>query len=170
MASYLEDYGESQTRRSRKLRWLIIIPIATILIGSGLYLRFRDYGEYRRANRFLELTRNKDYKAAYALWGCTDATPCPQYPFDRFMEDWGPGGLLKNPEESAIAESMGCKTGVIHFIRAPGQEDIQLWVDRQTDEIGFAPWRFRTVPPGFRTQFAAFMWSLTQNCDPFIER
>lgn len=168
MASYLEDYGETQARRSRKLRWLILTPLIFIFIGAVLYFKLRDYREYRHATHFLELLQKKDYKAAYALWGCTDEKPCQQYPFDKFMEDWGPGGQLKNPEQARIADKKGCKSGVINFVRAPGQEDIQLWVDRRTGEIGFAPWRLKQIPPGFRTQFASWMWDITQNCDPLI--
>lgn len=168
MASYLEDYGETQARRSRKLRWLILTPLISVVVLALLYFRFRDYSEYRRAGEFLDLLKKKDYKSAYALWGCTDQKPCPHYALDKFMEDWGPAGPLKNPEQASIADKMGCKSGVINFVRTPGQEDIQLWVDRQTGEIGFAPWRLKQVPPGFRTQLASWMWSITRNCDPLI--
>jgi hypothetical protein len=168
MASYLEDYGEAQARRSRKLRWLILTPLIVVAIVTFLYFKLRDYREYRRAIQFLELLQKKDYKGAYALWGCTDEKPCPQYAFDKFMEDWGPAGQLKNPEQARIADTKGCKSGVINFVRAPGMEDIQLWVDRRTKEIGFAPWRLKQVPPGLRTQLASWMWDITQNCDPLI--
>jgi len=168
MASYLEDYGETQARRSRKLRWLILTPILLLVLGLGLYLKFRDYSEYRRAAKFLELLQAKDYKGAYALWGCTEQKPCPQYALDKFMEDWGPTGSFKNPEQAQVIDERGCRGGVINSVRAPGQEDIHLWVDRRTGEIGFAPWRLKQLPPGFRTQVASWMWSLTRNCDPLI--
>jgi hypothetical protein len=168
MASYLEGYGETQARRSRKLRWLIITPIVLIVLGTVLYFKFRDYPEHRRAAQFLEFLQKKDYKAAYALWGCTDQKPCPQYTFDKFMEDWGPTGPFKNPEQAHIAENKGCKGGVISLVRTPGQEDVQLWVDRRTEEIGFAPWRLKPIPPGFRAHFASWMWDITRNCDPLI--
>lgn len=168
MSSYLEGYGETQARRSRKLRWLILTPLVAIILGIALYFQFRDFSEQRRAKHFLSLLESKDYKAAYALWGCTDQTPCPQYAFDEFMEDWGPNGPLKKPAEARIVDHKGCKGGVINIVRTPGQDDIQLWVDRRTGEIGFAPWRLKQVPPGFRTQFAAWMWSVTRNCDPLI--
>jgi hypothetical protein len=167
MPSYLEGYGEKQARRSRTLRWLILTPLALIIAGIALYFGFRDFSEHRRAAQFLELIQKKDYKGGYALWGCTDQKPCPQYPFDRFMEDWGPA-TLKNPEQATIADHIGCRGGVISFVRVPNQEDIQLWVDRRTGEIGFAPWRLKQVPPGFRMRLASLMWSVTQNCDPLI--
>lgn len=168
MASYLEDYGETQARRSRKLRWLILTPVIVIAVAALLYFKLRDYGEYRRAVEFLELLQKKDYKSAYAYWGCTDQKPCPQYTFDKFMEDWGPAGPLKNPDQASVVDHKGCRTGVINFVRVPGQEDIQLWVERRSGEIGFAPWRLKQVPPGWRTQMASLMWSITRNCDPLI--
>jgi hypothetical protein len=168
MASYLEGYGETQARRSRKLRWLILTPIVLIILGTILYFKLRDYPEHRRAAEFLELLKKKDYKGAYALWGCTDQKPCPQYSFDRFMEDWGPNSPLKDPDKAHIAGNKGCKGGVISFVRVPGQDDVQLWVDRRTEEIGFAPWRLKPIPPGFRTQMASWMWDITRNCDPLI--
>ena len=168
MASYLEDYGASQAQRSRRLRWLILTPIVVVIGATLLYFQFRDYPERRRAGQFLELLQNQDYKGAYALWGCTEQTPCPQYSFDSFMEDWGPASVFKAPDQASIADSRGCKGGVISTVRAPGQEDIQLWVDRRTHEIGFAPWKLKQIPPGFRARFAAWMWDVTRNCDPLI--
>lgn len=168
MASYLEGYGDAQAKRSRTLRWLILTPLVLLLLGTFLYFQFRDFRERRLASQFVELVKTKDFKAAYALWGCTEQKPCSEYPFNRFLEDWGPGGMLKNPSDARIAQSKGCKTGVISTLRASGQEDIQLWVDRQTEAIGFAPWRLKPVPSGFRMQFAAWMWDITRNCDPLI--
>jgi hypothetical protein len=168
MPSYLEDYGEAQARRSRKLRWLILTPLIVVVLGTVLYFVFRDYSEKRLAVQFLELIKKKDFKGAYAMWGCTDEKPCPQYPFDRFLEDWSPSGPLKNPDQAKIADGIGCRGGVISFVRTPGQEDIQLWVDRRTGEIGFAPWRLKQIPPGFRMRLASLMWSITRNCDPLI--
>lgn len=168
MSSYLEDYGETQARRSRKLRWLILTPLVTLIVGTLLYFQFRDYGEYRRAKQFLELLGTKDYKGAYALWGCTEQKPCPQYSFERFVEDWGPASAFKQPDRARISATHGCNSGVINTVSTEGQEDVQLWVDRRTGEIGFAPWKLKEIPPGFRMRFAAWMWSVTRNCDPLI--
>jgi hypothetical protein len=169
MASYLEDYGETQARHSRKLRWLILTPIIVVIVGTALYFQFRDYPQYRSAKHFLELLQAKDYKGAYALWGCTDQKPCPQYSFDTFMKDWGPQSTeFRNPDQARISDTRGCKSGVINTVRTSDQKDILLWVDRSTGEIGFAPWQLKQIPPGFRTQLAAWMWSVTRNCDPLI--
>ena len=168
MASYLEEYGESQARRSRTRRWLILTPLAVVVVGTVLYFAFRDFPEQRKAKQFVELLQRKDYKAAYTLWGCTETQPCPQYAFDKFLEDWGPDGSFKNLDQARVTDFHGCKAGVIGTVQAPGQEDTPLWVDRRTGEIGFAPWKLREVPPGWRTQLAGLMWNITRNCDPLI--
>jgi hypothetical protein len=69
---------------------MILTPLLVLVVGAVLYFVFRDFPEQRKAKRFVELLQQKDYKSAYALWGCTDANPCPQYAFDKFLEDWGP--------------------------------------------------------------------------------
>jgi hypothetical protein len=168
MSSYLEDYGERQARHSRKLRWLILTPITVIVVGTLLYFQFRDYSEYRRAKQFLELVQKKDYKGAYALWGCTDQKPCTQYPFTEFMKDWGADAGFRNPEQARISGTMGCQGGVINTVHTADQKDVQLWVDRRSGEIGFAPWKLKEIPEGFRPKLAAWMWNITRNCDPLI--
>ena len=169
MSSYLEDYGATHAQHARKLRWLILTPLAVVIIGTLLYFQFRDYSEVRHAKHFLELLQAKDYRSAYALWGCTDQKPCTQYPFGEFMKDWGPASpSFRNPEQARVTGTKGCKTGVINTVRSGDQPEINLWVDRRSGEIGFAPWQLREIPPGFRTQLAAWMWDITRNCDPLI--
>lgn len=168
MASYLEEYGETQARHSRKLRWLILTPLAVLVIGTVLYFQFRDFREQRRAKQFVELLQSKDYKGAYALWGCTDDKPCSRYPFPEFMKDWGPASAYANPQQARIADSKGCRGGVIATVSMSGKDDVQLWVDRASGEIGFAPWKLKEIPPDFRHRLAGLMWSVTRNCDPLI--
>jgi hypothetical protein len=149
---------------------MILTPIVVVVVGIALYFQFRDYRQYRSAKQFLELLQAKDYKGAYALWGCTEQKPCTQYPFPEFMKDWGPESpSFRNPEQASIADTKGCKGGVINIVRTSDQQQINLWVDRTTGDIGFAPWQLKQLPPGFRTQVAAWMWSVTRNCDPLID-
>ena len=93
MSSYLEAYGESEARREQRIRIVKISGIVlgcVLVLGFILYGIFQDYGEEQQAKTFIELLRAHDYQRAYQLWGCTDATPCPAYPFSKFLEDWGP--------------------------------------------------------------------------------
>jgi hypothetical protein len=147
---------------------MILTPLAVVVLGTILYFQFRDFGEERRAKHFLELVQKKDYKGAYALWGCTDEKPCTQYPFPEFMKDWGPESGLPNADQARISDFKGCQGGVISTVHTANQKDILLWVDRRSGEVGFAPWRLKQIPEGFRPKLASWMWSLTRNCDPLI--
>ena len=167
--SYLDTYGVRDARREQIIKRIILGAIAAVVVAVLLYFQFRNYGEERQIKTFLARLQAGDYKGAYALWGCTDAKPCPHYAFDKFMEDWGPASPLKNPNQASIAAFRGCHTGVLGFMRVPGQEEnIQLWVDRRSQEIGFAPWRLKHVPAGLRSQMANWFWNIAQDCRPLI--
>ncbi len=139
MPGYLEAYGAGDEKRAR-LRKRIVIGVALILaVGGTFYFFFRNYRETKQAKRFFELLRAHDYTAAYALWGCTDATPCPNYPMSRFMQDWGPKSDHADLSALEFTKTRGCSDGVI--IEANfGKGLIEyLWVDRAHRNIGFAP-------------------------------
>jgi hypothetical protein len=169
MGSYLEGYGEAQGRRAKTLKWLVLTA-AVLLIASGFaYFQFRDYTEERKVRVFLQHLRDKDYKAAYALWGCTDANPCSQYPYEEFMKDWGPASPYSAAERAHVSGMKSCDSGIIQWVRFPAQPDVLLWVDRETETLSFAPWRIKSVPGDFRHRLAAWMWDITRNCKPLIE-
>jgi hypothetical protein len=138
--SYLGDYGVKDARREKLVKRLAIAAIVLLIAAIALYFQFRDYREQKQISRFIELLRAKDYKAAHALWGCTDAKPCRHYDFDKFMEDWGPQSPQANIEAAKIATKKSCDKGIIQFLEFPGNREVQLWVEREDGFIGFAPW------------------------------
>lgn len=140
MAGYLEGYGAGAERRLKMIRWTVISVVVVLVIGTALYFRFRDWAEEKQTKQFLADLQAKDYKSAYALWGCTEAHPCKQYAFEKFMEDWGPKSPHANVEQAKLAKSKSCAKGVIQFLEFPGQEEVQLWVERKDQTLGFAPW------------------------------
>ena len=90
MAGYLDHYGEVHEQRAKRTKLLAAIVLIALFGGGGLYLALRNYRQKAQVKQFVELLQKSDYTAAYRLWGCTDAKPCPDYPFTKFMEDWGP--------------------------------------------------------------------------------
>src|SRR3954471_19315237 len=90
MPGYLDHYGEGDEKRSKRNRLILIVLVAVIFIGGGLYFGFRNYRQKQRVRHFVELLQKQDYTGAYAVWGCTESTPCKDYPLNKFMEDWGP--------------------------------------------------------------------------------
>src|SRR5947209_2022439 len=100
MSSYLEAYGEGEAQRARRVRLVkrgsIILLLLLILAGLA-YAVFKNYPEEQRVKMFLETLRKQDYQTAYRMWGCTEATPCRDYSFQKFLDDWGP----KSPHADA---------------------------------------------------------------------
>ena len=169
MAGYLEGYGERDVRRRKVIKWSLIAAAVVLICGPLLYFQFRDFSEERQIKAFLSHLRAKDYTAAYALWGCTDATPCTQYPFAEFMKDWGPDSPYSAADRAELVGGKSCESGLIGWVRFPSQPDVLVWVDRQAGTLSFAPWRIKPIPEDFRHKLAAFMWNATRNCKPLIE-
>jgi hypothetical protein len=139
MPGYLEGYGEGEERRGKIIRWTALGLLLAAVLAGVLYFILRDRTEKKQLEAFLADLKRKDYKSAYALWGCTDHTPCPQYAFNKFMEDWGPASPHANVESAKVTNTKSCSGGIIQFIQFPNDE-VQLWVERRNKTIGFAPW------------------------------
>src|SRR5208283_4053104 len=106
MGSYLEAYGTGEAHRAQVLhRWKIGISIgvAALLVAVILYAVFRNYHEESIVNGFLGHLRNGEYQDAYRMWGCTEDTPCREYPYPKFYADWGP----QSEHPSAQAAKLG---------------------------------------------------------------
>ncbi len=160
MSSYLEAYGEAEARHERRIR---IVKISSIVLGCALVLGlilygiFRNYSEERQANRFVELLRAHNYQGAYQLW-CPSADPCPAYPFTKFMEDWGPQSDHADQSSAHLGATEACGSGVMIRVAYKGSEEpVDLWVERDSKTISFAPYE---QCPGRHWQFGAFFRSL----------
>jgi hypothetical protein len=140
MHGYLASYGAGEERRSKLIRRWSFIAVAVLIAAGVFYFSLRDRAEKAQIANFLELLRKKDYRAGYAMWGCTDAHPCRDYSFERFMEDWGPQGPHKDYSEAHLSGSRSCSAGVIATVDFGRGEPAQLWVARNDKTLGFAPW------------------------------
>lgn len=136
----MEGYGAGDERRGKIIRWIVLSVVLAAILGSAGYFQFRNYREEKQIGKFLELLKQQNYQTAYGMWGCTDSHPCPQYAFNKFLEDWGPKSPHSNIESAKLAKTKSCDTGIIQFIQFPGQDDVQLWVERRDRVLGFAPW------------------------------
>lgn len=140
MGSYLDGYGVADARRER-IRKRILIAAGTLLVLAGvLYFMFRNYREERQAKLFLDHLTRQDYKSAYALWGCTDARPCRDYGFERFLEDWGPKSPHAEVSKAHIGKVRSCSSGIIVTLEFPQIDPVLLWVERASRELSFSPW------------------------------
>lgn len=165
MSDFLSGYGVEQERRERVIKRVVLALVIVLVAGGGAYLALRTYPARKQVNQFLECLRRQDYQSAYRMWGCTETSPCRDYTFEKFMEDWGPKSPHANAQAARIrsmnarscgpgvlytlgtiaAHALGergcdCGTGVIHTVTFPGGEEVALWYERKDKTLGFAPW------------------------------
>ena len=147
MAGYLDQYGAGEERRGKIIRNLVIAAVTLVVVGGSLFFYFHNWREERQVMSFMNLLTAKDYKAAYALFGCTDQKPCRYYPFDKFMEDWGPSSGHTGYNQARITRSRSCGSGVLLTVDYGKSQQEKLWVERVDKSIGFPP--VQGCPAGF---------------------
>jgi hypothetical protein len=137
MGSYLQHYGVGEERRNRAIIKIIALVVGAAAAAILAYLLLQNYAEKQKVRSFLELVNSRQYGAAYRAWGCGEAHPCPNYNYERFMEDWGPSKAVEPPWK--IASVDGCRAFVTVNVQAPGSDLQSLMVERGNKEMGFAP-------------------------------
>jgi len=135
MASYLDQYGAGEEKRERIMKWLILAALILAIFGPLGYYLFKNHSQEGEVRKFLALLRANDPKSAYADWGCTDAKPCPGYPYNKFLEDWGPNA---NIASARITDSETCNAGVIITVDKSDRQE-KLWVEKDSTALGFSP-------------------------------
>ena len=138
MAGYLDQYGAGVDRRLKKIK-IVVISAVVLLIATGILLFvFHNYRQEQQVKRFFTLLESRQYPAAYELWVRT-ASDRKGYPFDSFMQDWGPQGEHPNVSNFRIAKSRSCGSGVILTVDFQSGKEEKLWVQRDDLTIGFSP-------------------------------
>lgn len=144
MSGYLENYGHGQERRGKIIKWTVLGTITVLVLGTVSYFGFRNYPKRQALNNFIEFLQKKDYRSAYALWGCTEQTPCRDYSYERFMRDWGPDSPASRPESAKITNKATCgpffkPTGILRVYHFDPDYSASLWVNSDDGTIGFSP-------------------------------
>ncbi len=137
MASYLDQYGAGEEKRENIIKFSVIGLVLAVVLGFLGYYVFKNHSEEVKVRAFLEVLRKKDYTGAYGLWGCTQATPCANYSYDKFMEDWGP--KASGDDSPRLADSQSCNAGVILTVDVSATKQERLWVEKQGGGLGFSP-------------------------------
>ena len=161
MASYLETYGATEEHRAKRIHLIknaAIVVVSVIAVALIAYAILKNRSEEQQAKTFVSLLQAHDYQGAYRLWGCSDAHPCQDYRFDKFMEDWGPKSAHANQSTAKIGLSQSCGSGVVIRLDYQGSEEpVTLDIERGTKVISFAPW---AECPGRHLHIGAWLRSL----------
>jgi hypothetical protein len=157
---YLEAYGAAEEKHARSIRLIktsAILLAAVLVVGGLLYAFFVNHSEEQRVKTFIGLLKDHRYPDAYLLWGCSQTQPCPNYKYDKFLEDWGEKSPHADQAGAHIALAQSCGTGVLLVVDYPHAEAAQLWVERDSKTIGYAPW---TECPGRHLHVGAWLKSV----------
>jgi hypothetical protein len=139
MAGFFDHYGAGEEQREQMIKRVVITTLLLAASAGILYFVFKNYRQERQVKSFLALLARQDYKAAYVLWGCTDANPCRDYPFSEFMKDWGAQSEHADASSFHITKSRSCGSGVIVTVDSGKKQEDKLWVQRDDLTIGFSP-------------------------------
>jgi hypothetical protein len=140
MPGYLEGYGAGEETREKRIKWIVIGTVLAAILGTVLYFSFRNFRQESAVNHFLDLLRDRNYPDAYRVWGCTSESPCRDYAYPKFLEDWGPKSPHADVASADIDDSDACGTGVVVDVKFPKAEPVPLFVTGKTNTISFAPW------------------------------
>jgi hypothetical protein len=148
---YLTNYGVSDARRERRIFRTAAIIIGSALLGTFLYFYFRNFKDEQDVKQFLSLLASKDYKAAYAKFGC--AQECRDYKFDRFLEDFGEKSTFADIRNVKITLAEPCGNTAWISVKHPDHPEVGLSVDPNDRTVTFAPearcpgvWRISEFP------------------------
>ena len=147
MGDFLSQYSAGDQTRDKVVRWILIVIAAVAVVWAidwvlttyGTF-NLRDVREQWRAHSFFSLLSDKQYEAAYKMWGCDVSAPCRDYNFQKFMEDWGPKSPAADPSKRHVNAVRHCKTGIIQVINFGSGDAVNLWVESKDMTLSFAPW------------------------------
>jgi hypothetical protein len=137
---YLADYGQADRRYEKVLRIAGYTLLAAVVLGCVSWLFFRTWREERSVSQFLTLLEQQKYEEAYRMWGCSAEQPCPNYAYDKFLEDWGPQSPLGTVTSYDVGRSFDQESGVIILVQVNGRRIPNLWVEKGSNVIGFSPY------------------------------
>jgi hypothetical protein len=139
MAGYLDQYGAGEERRNRiVIRSIIAVLTLAVVVLLGWYLLL-NHREESLVKSFVTALKRGDTQGAYRIWNCTAADTCRDYTYEKFMKDWGPGPNGPDLNVLGLTDSEECNNAAMLTLRVNAGRTEQLWVDRGTNMIAFAP-------------------------------
>lgn len=148
MPEFLESFETKASPREKFVRAFFVL-VALIILGAGVDWilaklgkpNLSDFREQWQARSFLSDLQNKRYEAAYARWGCTSTSPCRDYRFEKFLEDWGSPGRYGDPHKAQVEVIRHCDSGIIQTVNFGAPDStVHLFVSKTDRVVSFSPW------------------------------
>jgi hypothetical protein len=136
------DYARERRRKT------IVFIILIVLVVLGLVIwRFRYWPEEHVVDKFFSALERGNYETAYGVWmhdpnWKQHAGKYPNYPYNDFYRDWGPGGEWGLVKSHSVDCALGTQegTGVIVQVTVNGRsEHPYLYVGKSDKSISFSP-------------------------------
>lgn len=136
---YLGGYAGRGVLAERIVKIVLVTVAVAALLVPVYYVFFRNWREELQAKRFFELLMEERFDEAYSMWGCSVEEPCRYYPYDEFLEDWGPDAPYGELTTYALGRSYTQSNGVILRYTINGGDAPPLWIELSPVKINFAP-------------------------------
>ena len=136
-------------RREKRKKQIIAAIILVVIAIAALAYAFRNWPEERVVDKFFTALQNNHFKTAYAIW-MNDPNweqhpqNYPNYPFNEFYRDWGPGGEWGIIHSFHIDGSANPKnaSGVVVVVTVNERvaDKARIWVEKKDKTLTFSPY------------------------------
>jgi len=137
--SYLDQYGVGEERRNKNIVRAVLGFLGLVILVTAGYFYLRNYKEQGKLSVFRAILEKKDFEGAYRHWGCTAEKPCKYYPYDKFLEDWGPKSEHTNWASMRVVRKVTCRDGYGNGWKF-GNDVMHVWIAREDQSLGYDPW------------------------------
>jgi hypothetical protein len=134
------DFAGARRRRNG----LIVVGLLAILLAWFLYHE-RNHSERKAVRVFFGALESRNYEQAYSVWQRDPdwkqhPQKFPNYPYNDFYTDWGPGGQWGLVKSYQVACSLSTGSGVIvQAVVNERSERSNIWVDKSNKSLSFPP-------------------------------
>jgi hypothetical protein len=144
----LLDAKEYDGARERRRRKMVAGIIAVIVLLAAVIWVNRFWLQKRIAEHFFAALQKQDFETAYGIYFADPQwkqhiQKHPQYPFNEFWQDWGPGGewgLIKTYEIYGESNCPGGGSGVVVDVVVNNRaQHAQVYVDKHDNTISTPP-------------------------------
>jgi len=137
-------YDPTKERRRKIVIGSIIVAVL-VLAAVGWF--YRNWPQEHVVDKFFDALQNHEYEKAYGLYfhdpnWRQHPQKYPQYPYNEFYQDWGPGGewgLIKSHKIYGSATSQEGTGVIVEVIVNDRAEHARLFVIKKDKTITLAP-------------------------------